>query len=111
MYYCAEFPRNETTSATEGGCDNGTLCDCSQGNSELSLNCNAKTFPNASYLWIGPDGQVFHSQVYDHITMNGTYVCTAYFNRTTSNYTGDVIFPIGTNDTTVLRCCKYIITI
>src|SRR6218665_2164280 len=96
------------TSVMIEGCDCGTLCDCSQGRSGIKLICNATTFPNASYMWSGSDVQPTNSPVYDKVFNNGIYRCTAYFNRTLSNYTGDVIFPTGTNETTVGRCCKYV---
>jgi hypothetical protein len=108
---CCVFPRDEMTSVTVEGCNNATVCDCSNGTSGIRLICNATTFPNASHVWSGPEIEPIDSPFYDKVTANGTYRCTAYFDQTLSNYTGDVNFSNGTNDSTVSQCCKYIAAI
>lgn len=69
--------------------------------------CEAMTYPTALYMWKGTDGNIFYSQVNDAIANNGTYYCMAYFDRASSNYTGNVSFRNGTGEKTVTECCKY----
>lgn len=104
--YFKGFPRNESTWINVTGCDNGT-CSCSNGYDGLNFTCNTDSFPNASFEWTGADNTVTNSKVYTNITINGLYSCTSYFNRSTSNYTGNAEFTNGCSENDVTECCKY----